>query len=73
MKESKKQRSFKILIALNFIFSLLYILSGDNVMGLIYLVLAVTTVILELVSDAVIMLYDTTRHLEEIKVLIKND
>lgn len=63
MEENKKQRSFKILIVLNFIFSIFYILSGDNVMGILFFILAVMVIILDLISDIVIMLNDIINYL----------
>ena len=53
MKESKSNGFFAILILFNFLVGVFNILSGDFVLGLLFLIFAVTIMILDLVSDII--------------------
>lgn len=51
MEKSKSNGFFSILILFNFLVGVFNILSGDFVLGLLFLIFAVTIMILDLVSD----------------------
>ena len=53
MKESKSNGFFTILILFNFLAGVFNMISGDFVLGFLFLIFAVTIMILDLVSDIV--------------------
>lgn len=53
MKESRSNGFFAILVLFNFFAGIFNVLSGDFVLGLLFLILAVTIMILDLASDIV--------------------
>lgn len=53
MEKSKSNGFFSILILFNFLVGVFNILSGDFVLGLLFLIFAVTIMILDLVSDII--------------------
>ena len=53
MKENKSNGFFAILILFNFLVGVFNMLSGDFVLGLLFLIFAVTIMILDLVSDII--------------------
>ena len=53
MEESKSNGFFSILVLFNFFAGIFNVLSGDFVLGLLFLIFAVTIMILDLISDII--------------------
>lgn len=64
MEKSKSNGFFTILILFNFLVGVFNILSGDFVLGFLFLIFAVTIMILDLVSDIIDILNLLVEHLK---------